>query len=157
MLVVRSFKTSAGWLEIQFDEHYIYRAKFTQTPVENKENTHLTALIEQELDSYFRNPHHRFQLPLKSHGTAYQQRVWNALLVIPVGRTVTYGDLAKTLQSSPRAIGQACKTNPLALFVPCHRVVGKNNLGGYMGRTDDICFKTNLLEHESSFSALDLD
>ena len=149
MLVVGSFKTSVGWLEIQYDEHYIYRAIFTHTPSKNNEKAQLTTIIAQELANYFHNPHHRFQLPLKPHGTIYQQRVWNALLVIPVGRTLTYGELAKTLQSSPRAIGQACKTNPLALFIPCHRIVGKNDQGGYMGRTDDISFKTNLLLHES--------
>jgi len=70
------------------------------------------------------------------------------LLVIPAGRTTTYGDLANKLQSSPRAIGQACKKNPLAIFIPCHRVVGKNNCGGYMGREDALPYKLALLQHE---------
>ncbi|CDZ77959.1 Methylated-DNA--protein-cysteine methyltransferase, constitutive [Legionella massiliensis] len=149
MLIVTAFKTPAGWLEVQYDEHYIYRAIFTQIPTHHKETNGLTATIARELDKYFSNPHHRFQLPLKPHGTVYQQRVWNALLVIPVGRTVSYGELAQSLQSSPRAVGQACKSNPLALFIPCHRVVGKHDQGGYMGRVDALCYKTSLLEHES--------
>lgn len=148
MLIVTAFNTPGGWLEVEYDEHYIHRAIFTEAPTQNNTKTQLTSTIAKELDSYFNNPHHRFQLPLKPQGTVYQQHVWNALLVIPVGRTVTYGELAKVLQSSPRAIGQACKSNPLALFIPCHRVVGRNNHGGYMGRADALCYKTYLLEHE---------
>ncbi len=149
MLVDTAFKTPAGWIEIQYDEHFIHRARFTHSPNFTSQNNQLTTVIDRELQDYFSNPHHRFQLSLKPQGTAYQQRVWNALLVIPVGRTVTYGDLAKSLQSSPRAVGQACKANPVTLFIPCHRVVGKNNQGGYMGRVDALCFKTHLLQHES--------
>jgi methylated-DNA-[protein]-cysteine S-methyltransferase len=149
MLIVTAFKTPATWLEVQYDEHYIYRAVFTPNPSQSNHKIELTETINLELASYFKNPHHRFQLPLKPQGTTYQQCVWHALLVIPVGRTVTYGELAQSLQSSPRAIGQACKANPLALFIPCHRVVGKNDQGGYMGRADALCYKTSLLEHES--------
>ncbi len=150
MLIVTAFNTPAGWLEIEHDEHYIHRAIFRKSARQSTDTAQLTQSIAQELSSYFKNPHHRFQLPLKPRGTIYQQRVWNALLVIPVGRTVTYGELAKTLQSSPRAIGQACKNNPLALFIPCHRVVGKYDQGGYMGRADALCFKTHLLAHEGA-------
>lgn len=152
MLIVTAFKTPVGWLEIKYDEHYIYQALFTTAAASANQRTELSATIEQELDNYFKNPHHRFQLPLKPQGTLYQQSVWNALLVIPVGRTVTYGELAQSLQSSPRAIGQACKSNPLTLFIPCHRVVGKHNQGGYMGRTDTLGYKTGLIEHESKGS-----
>ncbi len=105
-------------------------------------------VIANEIDAYFHNPHHRFQLALKPQGTIYQQRVWNELLVIPIGRTVTYGELANTLQSGPRAVGQACKKNPIALFIPCHRVVGKANQGGYMGRASALHYKIALLKHE---------
>jgi len=149
MLIVTAFKTPAGWLEVQYDEHYIYRATFTQTPGHQQETNDLTATIALELDNYFNNPHHRFQLSLKPHGTTYQQRVWNALLVIPVGQTMTYGELAQSLQSSPRAIGQACKSNPITLFIPCHRIVGKHDQGGYMGCVEALCYKTSLLEHET--------
>jgi methylated-DNA-[protein]-cysteine S-methyltransferase len=107
-------------------------------------------LVANEISAYCNNPHHRFQLPLKPLGSNYQLKVWSALLVIPVGRTLTYGELALSIQSSPRAIGQACKSNPLALFIPCHRVVGKNNNGGYMGQASALKYKLALLEHEAS-------
>ncbi|WP_419420080.1 methylated-DNA--[protein]-cysteine S-methyltransferase [Legionella sp. D16C41] len=150
MLIVTSFETPIGWLQVEFDEHYIYQANFTLTPIISSDANDLTQLIAAEIKAYFYNCHHRFQLPLKPQGTTYQQRVWNALLVIPVGRTITYGALANTLQTSPRAIGQACKRNPLALFIPCHRVVGKTSHGGYMGDLKAIDYKIKLLKHEYS-------
>ena len=151
MLINSAFKTPFGWLDMTFDEHYIYRAVFTDNPVEKPHGHSKQAqLIISELGNYTDNCNHRFQLPLKPQGSIFQQRVWNALLVIPVGRTVTYGELANNLQSSPRAIGQACKSNPLAIFIPCHRVVGKNSQGGYMGRADALCYKTSLLQHEQT-------
>ncbi len=151
MLIVSTFNTPAGWLEVAYDEHYIYQAAFTDglTKKHNAVSSQLGDKIAAELKAYSVNPHHHFHLPLKPLGSTYQQKVWNALLVIPVGRTVTYGELATALQSSPRAIGQACKKNPLALFIPCHRVVGKNNQGGYMGRADALSYKVSLLGHES--------
>lgn len=150
-LIVSPFLTPAGWLEIAYDEHYIYRAAFINSHTEKQTKSYgsLGALITEQLKAYTRNSHYRFQLPLHPLGTAYQQRVWNALLVIPVGRTVTYGELATLLKSSPRAIGQACKKNPLAIFIPCHRVVGKTNQGGYMGQADALRYKIALLQHES--------
>lgn len=147
MLITSIFFTPFGNLEIAHDEHFIYNCHFTQEPVTSNTNA-LTQLIANELNAYIADPHHRFQLPLKPHGSPYQQKVWNALLVIPVGRTLTYGELALSLQSSPRAVGQACKRNPLALFVPCHRVVGKNDIGGYMGNPKALSYKESLLIHE---------
>ena len=150
MLIMSSiFITPFGNLEVMYDEHFIYNASFTKQAV-IESNDRLAQLIKNELQAYFSDPHHRFQLPLKPQGSIYQQRVWNDLLVIPVGRTVTYGELAHKLQSSPRAIGQACKKNPLALFIPCHRVVGKNSLGGYMGNKEALTYKTSLLAHEKN-------
>jgi methylated-DNA-[protein]-cysteine S-methyltransferase len=146
-LISSVFATPWGMLQVEHDEHFIYRSYFTQNHVIS--TTHpLSDLIQKELDAYTANPHYRFQLSLKPHGSSYLQKVLNALLVIPVGRTLTYGELALKLQSSPRAVGQACKHNPLALFIPCHRVVGKNDLGGYMGNPNAVSYKAALLAHE---------
>ncbi len=150
-LIVSTLMTPAGWLEVAYDEHYVYRAAFTECAGSHPlaARGRLGSLITDQLRAYALNPHYHFQLPLNPLGSSYQQRVWNALLVIPVGRTITYGELASRTQSSPRAIGQACKNNPLALFIPCHRVVGKTNQGGYMGRTSALKYKLALLQHES--------
>jgi len=86
-------------------------------------------------------------------GTAFQQKVWGALLDIPSGTTMTYGELAKELQSSARAVGQACKNNPTPIIIPCHRVVSKQGKGGYLGQTEGklAYIKTWLLQHEANF------
>ncbi len=84
-------------------------------------------------------------------GTAFRQRVWQALAQIPIGESRTYGELARELRSAPRAIGGACGANPIALVIPCHRVVGtRGSLGGFMGVTEGgpIAIKRWLLTHE---------
>ena len=76
----------------------------------------------------------RFALPLAPRGTPFQHRTWDAILAIPVGESRTYGELARRLVTAARAIGQACGANPIALIIPCHRVVGSlGALGGFMG------------------------
>lgn len=149
MLVSTVFSTPWGSLEVVHNEHFIFNSAFTTKPC-TAISTELGKLIQSELKAYFANSQHRFQLQLKPHGSSYQQKVWNALLVIPVGRTLTYGKLALNIQSSPRAVGQACKKNPLALFIPCHRVVGKTDLGGYMGNPEALHYKEALLAHEAT-------
>ena len=73
-------------------------------------------------------------VPLAPRGTAFQRRVWDALLAIPYGETRTYGELAAALGSSPRAVGAAVGRNPISVIVPCHRVLGAGgSLTGYAG------------------------
>ena len=81
-------------------------------------------------------------------GTAFQRRVWDALLAIPYGETRTYGELAAALRSSPRAVGSAVGKNPISVIIPCHRVLGADgSLTGYAGGLDR---KRALLELEAS-------
>jgi O-6-methylguanine DNA methyltransferase len=85
-------------------------------------------------------------------GTAFQQRVWQAIQGIPRGQTLTYGALARQLGSHPRAVGQALKRNPLPLVWPCHRVVGSHGqLGGYLGDSGSA-LKAGLLRWEGALS-----
>ncbi|HDK37468.1 MAG TPA: methylated-DNA--[protein]-cysteine S-methyltransferase [Thiolapillus brandeum] len=83
-------------------------------------------------------------------GTDFQKKVWQALRQIPSGEVLTYGELAKKLGSSPRAIGGACRRNPVPLLIPCHRVVAANGDGGFAGHTDGhwMEIKRWLLSHE---------
>ena len=92
------------------------------------------------LDAYFKgkNPAQDFALDLR--GTAFQRDVWNITAQIPYGKTATYGRIAGFVAimsgkdaMSARAVGQAMKSNPIALLIPCHRVVASNGLGGYFG------------------------
>ncbi len=103
-----------------------------------------------QLEAYFADPRVDFDLPLAMPGTAHQQKVWRALQRIPPGQVRTYGELARELNSGPRAVGNACRTNPIAIIVPCHRVVGANDVGGYMGSRTGVGLdmKRWLLAHE---------
>ncbi len=103
-----------------------------------------------ELQHYFRKPDWTFPLPLRPTGTAFQQSVWKQLQQIPAGQTRTYGDIAKALHSGPRAVGNACRVNPLPVVVPCHRVVAASGPGGYAGQTEghNMEIKRWLLAHE---------
>ena len=84
--------------------------------------------------------------PLAPHGTDFQKRVWQQLLKVPPGRTISYGELAKALHCpSPRAVGQAVGRNPIAILIPCHRVIGAGKKpGGYAGGTVRKAFLLSL-------------
>lgn len=105
------------------------------------------------LADYFRQPGVTFDLPLAVAGTPFQQRVWRAISAIPCGETRSYGDLARELETSPRAVGGACRANPLPLLVPCHRVIAADGgNGGFMGHAPgqgmSAGVKAWLLQHE---------
>jgi len=86
-------------------------------------------------------------LPLDPDGTDFQRRVWSQMQKIEPGRVKTYGEIAKTLNSSPRAVGNACGANPIPILIPCHRVVAQSSLGGYSG-DGGLDTKTQLLRLE---------
>lgn len=124
-------------------------ASLTSTSANIKVSPLITETIKQ-LEHYFQDAQYQFNLPINPQGTPFQQKVWQALCKIPAGKTKTYGELAQQLNTSPRAIGNACRTNPILIIIPCHRVVSKNGLGGFMGQTagQQLKFKKWLLEHE---------
>lgn len=114
-----------------------------------------TPVIEQcinELDEYFFRGRKFFNVELQLSGTDFQNKVWNELLTIPYGKTISYLELALRMGdiNSIRAVGVANGQNPLAILVPCHRVIGKNgDMVGYAGGLDK---KIWLLQHEGAFS-----
>ncbi len=114
--------------------------------------TPLARQVCEQLKAYFADPHTRFDLPLVPDGTPFQQRAWRALQRIPSGTARTYGELARTLKSAPRAVGGACRANPIPIVVPCHRVIAANGPGGFMGATGGraMDIKRWLLEHEAA-------
>ncbi len=103
-----------------------------------------------QLHAYFEDPAQELSFPVRVRGTDFQQRVWRAMCAIPRGETRTYGDLARELGSSARAVGQACRNNPLPLIQPCHRVVSASGLGGFGGAIEglNVDVKRWLLRHE---------
>jgi methylated-DNA-[protein]-cysteine S-methyltransferase len=108
----------------------------------------ISKLIVNELEQYFKNSGFQFNIPYSLQGTPFQKRVWGALSDLPMQRTISYGTLAKRLNTSARAVGSACRTNPIPILIPCHRVVTQQGLGGYKGKK--LFIKKWLLTHESS-------
>jgi methylated-DNA-[protein]-cysteine S-methyltransferase len=106
------------------------------------------------LQAYLDDPRAAPSLDLDLRGTPFQQRVWRALQRIPAGKTLSYGALAKKLGTSARAVGGACRSNPVPIVVPCHRVVAADGAGGFMGATRGraMDIKTWLLGHEARIS-----
>ena len=106
--------------------------------------------IKTQLDEYFSGNRRTFDLALDPKGTPFQKNVWRALCTIEMGKTVSYSDLAKAINNpkAVRAVGTANGANPIALIVPCHRVIGSNGkLTGYAG---GLGLKSKLLMHEGA-------
>jgi methylated-DNA-[protein]-cysteine S-methyltransferase len=115
--------------------------------------------VVAQLERYFQDPAFRFDLPLAPGGTSFQLRVWAALCRIPPGAPITYGQLAQQLNSGARAVGGACRGNPLPIIIPCHRIIpahggvgGVGGVGGYGGATQGAGprIKQWLLTHEKT-------
>lgn len=106
-----------------------------------------------QIQSYLENPAFEFDLPILLAGTRHRLAVWEAMQRIAPGKTRTYGELARELGSSARAVGGACGANPVPVVVPCHRVVGADGLGGFMGAAGEgfeRSIKRWLLGHEGA-------
>ena len=112
-----------------------------------------SALAADMLDQilhYFEDARWQFGMPVNTSGTGFQHRVWAALREIPPGGVLSYGVLARKLGTGARAVGAACRANPVPLVVPCHRVVAAGDLGGFMGEREGraLAIKRWLLDHE---------
>lgn len=116
-----------------------------------EKETELLAKAAKQLNEYFTGSRKSFDLPLAPQGTTFQQKVWNALKAIPYGETRSYGEIAKSIQQpkAARAVGMANNRNPIALVIPCHRVIGANGkLVGYAGGLE---VKEKLLNIEKTY------
>lgn len=121
-----------------------------------EESSSLLASARDELENYFAGALKTFSIPLNPKGTPFQKRVWQQMVEIPYGEALTYGEVARNLSSSPRAVGTACGRNPVPIIIPCHRIVGAGgNLTGYTG-AGGIRTKSFLLELETNQPQLDL-
>lgn len=118
-------------------------------PEKSPENAVAEAATRQ-MARYFEEPDYQFDLPLVPAGTPFQQKVWQIISSIPRGSVITYGDIAKTLRSAPRAVGQACGANWFPLVIPCHRVTAAGGIGGFANHDGGfhLGVKRWLLAHE---------
>ena len=129
---------------------YLSKAHPAQVPKRNS-IAHLACV---QIQAYLENPEFAFDLPLRLAGTHHRLAVWEAMQRIPAGRVRTYGELARELGSSARAVGGACGANPVPLVVPCHRIIASNGgIGGFMGAREEgfeLAIKRWLLGHEGA-------
>ena len=112
----------------------------------------LTEAVAQ-LEAYSAGTLTAFDLPLAAKGSTFQKQVYDAMLAIPYGETLTYGEIAKALGSPAQPVGQACGANPIPIIIPCHRVLSKTGIGGFSG-AGGVEGKIKLLKHEGGFPFL---
>lgn len=136
------YDSPVGPMELRSAEGFLTGIAFLSEQTDCKADDHIPQVLEQTiawLDRYFRGEPVVPDLPLRPRGTAFQQLIWQLLLQIPYGGTRTYGDLAREAarilgkeRMSSQAVGQAVGRNPIAVMIPCHRVVGAGGtLTGY--------------------------
>ncbi|WP_341835570.1 methylated-DNA--[protein]-cysteine S-methyltransferase [Chitinophaga pollutisoli] len=132
-------ESPAGRIEIRGTGDFISRVAFLDADANVEQESGVPVLLKEcaaQLDAYFKRQLRQFDLPLQQEGTPFRQQVWQNLLTIPYGETITYLALAKRLGNvkSIRAAGTANGKNDIAIIVPCHRVIGVNGeLTGYAG------------------------
>lgn len=143
-----TYKTIIGDIEITEEDKSIIGVNFnTESIIEDKE----TELIEEtyrQISEYLEGERKTFDIPIKMQGTEFQKKVWKELTKIPYGETRSYKQIAENIGNPKacRAVGMANHNNPIAIIVPCHRVIGTNNkLVGYAG---GLAIKEKLLKVE---------
>ena len=147
-----NFESPLGILIIKSDGQAVTEISFSEEVQEIQNSCAVLESCRQQLSDYFAGKLVSFDLPLNPEGTAFQQKVWAELIKIPYGETITYMELAIRLGDTKaiRAVGTANGKNPLAILIPCHRVIGAGNkLTGYAG---GIWRKKALLELEMKYS-----
>lgn len=154
-MLTTHYNSPIGTLKIFATDNGITSILFTEE-LGNNDNHPLLELAVTQLDEYFANKRNTFDLPLAPEGTNFQKRVWDELLTIPFGKTTTYLNMAKRLGDEKviRAAASANGKNPIAIIIPCHRVIGSDGkLTGYAG---GLWRKEWLLKHEGVSSQVDL-
>jgi len=154
----KEIKSPIGSLVLILDKSALIGIEFGKEKVDNlpnkplKENHTILNETEKQLLEYFPGNRREFDIPLKLIGTDFQKKVWQELIKIPFGETISYQQLAEKMgnQNKARAVGNANSKNPIPIIIPCHRVIEKNGkLGGFGG---GLHIKQFLLElEENSF------
>ena len=133
------YNSPLGKIRLSAEGEFLTGLMFNEEDTFTESDSEAIEMAREWLDIYFSGKRPNFMPKLKVSGTDFQKRVWQLLLEIPYGETVTYSQLAKTIakergidKMSARAVGMAAGKNPILLMVPCHRLVGKNgNLTGF--------------------------
>ena len=146
------YQSPIGCLKIVADEQAIIALQLTDENPKNEQPVKSEVLQKtcKQLDEYFEGKRTVFDLPLSTQGTTFQQKVWDELLRIPYGKTISYAQLAQAVNhpKACRAAGSANGKNPIAIIIPCHRVI--NAGGGLGGYAYGLKVKKQLLELEKN-------
>ena len=151
MRYLDTLDTPLGRLQIEATENGLCGIWFPSragNPVPSSGKNKVMTVAKQELSAYFAGDLTAFSVPLDWQGTRFQESVWQALLAVPYGETVTYGDIARAIgrPRSSRPVGGAVGKNPIPIIVPCHRVIGSDR--SLIGFTGGLDIKIRLLELE---------
>jgi methylated-DNA-[protein]-cysteine S-methyltransferase len=130
-MATAALQTEIGWIEISADNDAITHLYWRGVQPQRLQSSPLVKEAARQLGAYFEKRLTQFELPIAADGTGFAKDVWDIMLSIPYGQTLTYGDVAAKLNAPAQSIGQACGQNPIAIVIPCHRIVGTNWLGGY--------------------------
>jgi methylated-DNA-[protein]-cysteine S-methyltransferase len=142
--------TPLGYVRIFASTLAITAIHFADEAIDENENN-ISMLAKEQLGEYFAGQRAEFDLPLAAKGTEFQQSVWRALIEIAYGETASYLDIAKALGNTKacRAVGAANAKNPIAIVVPCHRIIGTNGkLTGYAGGMSRKSFLLSLESYQ---------
>lgn len=146
------YSSPIGFLEISGNEEGILSVLFIDE-WKNEKSVKVHPSLKEclyQLDEYFKGIRKEFGLKLNPKGTAFQQNVWNKLLTVPFGKTASYLEISKLLgdPNATRAVGNANGNNPVAIIVPCHRIIGSS--GKLVGYAGGLSRKEWLLTHEKN-------
>ena len=146
--MMNHYLSPLGWVEYRLNKGFLVHMSFCDEPINQNIQPDI---VFDALERYFKFGDPLSDVPIRfEKGTPFQLLVWNALSEIPYGKTWSYQELAIHINrpKAVRAVGQACKRNPIGIIVPCHRVIGKDGaLTGYSGK-GYIDLKSQLLKHE---------
>ena len=149
------FVTDIATIGLQFDGESLTKVKYLDKKLTGKTGDKLAESVKNRIEKYLLADINvqTLNIDIKLEVTDFQQRVLKELQSIPFGETRTYGEIARILKTSPRAVGNACRSNPLPIIIPCHRVVATNGIGGYDGAKsgDLLNIKRRLLAREGVF------
>lgn len=145
------YDSPVGLLLIEERYGKIVRITNEDYKVHNDESNEVLDEAIKQLDEYFNGKRFEFDLPIEVNGTPYMLKVWNELLKIPYGETVSYQELARRVgnEKGARSAGGACGKNNIIIVIPCHRVIGKN--GKLTGYTGGLNIKAKLLDLEYKY------
>ena len=132
-------KTWVGYILLKEENGFLIALEFSNDEFIENDSTPLLCSVERELIEYFQGNRTSFDIPIKLNGTDFQKAIWEAMSKIPYGETVSYGELSNMAgyKKAYQAVGNACGKNPIAIIVPCHRVLAANKkIGGFSGGLD---------------------